>query len=63
MEHDALEPSIRHSNEAMEAMRSCGSWRGWCWSLSILERAMAKDLAPSEFTSSVLLNQLRQKLG
>ena len=31
--------------------------------MSILERAMAKHLAPSEFTSSLLLNQLRQKLG
>lgn len=57
MEHDALEPTIRHSNEAMEAMR-CGAT--WSWALSILERAMAKHLAPSEFTSSLLLNQLRQ---
>lgn len=60
MEQDALEPTIRHSNEAMGAMETGAAWG---WSLSILERAMAKNLAPSEFTSSLLLNQLRPKLG
>ena len=63
MEHSALEPTIRHSNEAMEAMRSGAASAAWSRSLSILERAMAKHLAPSEFTSSLLLNQLRQRLG
>eukprot|EP00435_Cladocopium_sp_Y103_P010871 s3358_g2.t2 len=49
MQHCGLEHGIRHSNEVM---RSLGTWS---WSLSILERAMAKNLGPSEFTSSLLL--------
>lgn len=49
------EHGIRHSNEVLRSLHKAP----WSLSLCILEDAMKRDLEPTEFTSSLLMNQLR----
>ena len=59
MLHRSLTPSIRHSNEAV---KSCGA-DSWHISLCVLEWTTMRMVEVTEFTSSLLVNQLKQKLG
>ena len=59
MLHRSLTPGIRHSNEAV---KSCGG-DSWHISLCVLEWTTMRMVEVTEFTSSLLVNQLKQKLG
>ena len=55
----SLAPGIRHSNEAV---KSCGA-DSWHISLCVLEWTTMRMVEVTEFTSSLLVNQLKQRLG
>ena len=59
MLHRSLAPGIRHSNEAV---KSCGA-DSWHISLCVLEWTTMRMVEVTEFTSSLLVNQLKQRLG
>ena len=59
MLHGSLAPGIRHSNEAV---KSCGA-DSWHISLCVLEWTTMRMVEVTEFTSSLLVNQLKRRLG